>query len=420
MNTQPVDASERAEILDVLRGLAILGIFLANSFSFSGFIYLDESQRQSLPTAPIDHWLTYFSTTFIQGKFYSLFSLLFGIGFSIILIRSTRKGLSGTKLFYRRLIVLLLIGLFHAWLLWDGDILVLYAVLGMLLPLLKNVGNKGLLSTAVVLLLLPILIDTARLAFEISPGEPLRKIAMSIDAENGLPSDPSVAYYLYTETSGFAEIFHWNAGGFFYRYAFLLDSNRLPKVLAMFLIGFYAGRKMIYANIASHVPLLKRLQVYGFAIGLPFSVAMAFFEKDGYSVPKHWLGLTDTVLYAVSVVPLSLAYTSTIALLWHRGILKKLWIRIAAVGRMALTNYISQSVLGILIYYNIGLGMGVKFGPALFYPIAILVYVSQVIWSNAWLSRYPFGPLEWIWRKLTYGKMPSLMTSSSVPVQTKD
>jgi uncharacterized protein len=413
---QPVQQADRAQILDVLRGFAILGIFIANSAVFSGYVFLDPSQKTALFTYESDKWLSYLFTALVEGKFYSLFSLLFGIGFSIILMRSKQKGTNLLAIFYRRLLVLLMFGLLHAFLLWDGDILVLYALMGCLLPLFRRVPDQLLLITAILLLLSPIAIDLLRLTFDVSPGKFLQAIAQAVDLQNGLPADSTAAYYLYNKEAGYAEVLKWNHGGFYYRYAYLLDTNRLPKVLAMFLLGFLAGRRMMYARLPENKILLRKLQLYGFICGLPFSLAFAYFQQDAKNIPQDALGLMDTIMYALSVVPMSLAYASTLCLLWINTSGNKVLQGIAPVGRMALTNYITQSLTGILIYYNLGLGLGVTFGPTLFIPIALLVFALQIGVSHWWLRYFEYGPLEWIWRQLTYGERLPLQRKSEVVV----
>ena len=141
MNTQqalPVDLSERSSILDVLRGFALFGVLSDNIFGFSGWGSFTQTYRESLSTWPGDGLLGLLELTLINGKFYSLFSLLFGIGFSIILIRNEQKGINPLKIFYRRLFILLLFGIAHILLLWEGDILLLYSLIGMLLPLFRK------------------------------------------------------------------------------------------------------------------------------------------------------------------------------------------------------------------------------------------------------------------------------------------
>ncbi|MEO6347600.1 MAG: hypothetical protein ABIO60_06785 [Aquaticitalea sp.] len=140
--TSPISLSERADILDILRGIALLGICLANYPDFSLYVFQMPEVVAKMPTAMIDKCVAYFHFIFIDGKFYGLFSLLFGIGFSIILLRSRSKRL-GLTIFYRRIIILLLMGLAYVPLLWEGDILLLYALIGLCLPLFRNVSDKN-------------------------------------------------------------------------------------------------------------------------------------------------------------------------------------------------------------------------------------------------------------------------------------
>lgn len=274
----PVLQNERTDILDVLRGFALLGVLLDNVFGFTGWSFLTQQHREALPTWPADGIIGLSELTFINGKFYSLLSLLFGIGFSIILIRNEQKGINPLKIFYRRLFILLLIGLGHLLLLWEGDILVLYALIGMLLPLFRKCKDNTLLIWAGALILSPILIDIINVLFSLKTGSFLETIAQGIDKKNGIPTDDSFADYLYKNGSGWHEWRNWQASGFLYRYAYIIESNRIPKVLGMFLIGLYAGRKMIYTNLSNYTSLFKKLRRWGFIIGIPSAIACTYFE----------------------------------------------------------------------------------------------------------------------------------------------
>jgi uncharacterized protein len=405
-NISPVQQQERAQILDVLRGLAILGILLNNIYGFSGYGFLTEEMRQQFNTFKADQFLNFLQITFVEGKFYSLFSLLFGIGFSIILIRNQQKGINPLPVFYRRLGVLLLIGAAHLYFLWQGDILLLYALVGLLLPLFRNCSNKTLLIWATVFVLAPIAIDALRLWLKWSPGDFLLPIGLSIDEKVGLTED-NWRTYIFIKGSGFTEWWNWQQTSFIYRYQYILNSNRILKVLGMFLIGFYVGRKMIYANLDEYGSLFRRVMKWGFALGLPASIVMYLFEGDGKYIHAHWYGLFDTVFYALSVVPLSLAYASAICLFWikRKGI-SRLYV-FAPVGRMALTNYLMQTLIASFLFYGAGLGLGQKFGLVVLFPIVIGIYAMQVLYSSIWLKHFQYGPMEWIWRQLTYGeRMP--------------
>lgn len=403
----PVQQSERSDILDSLRGFALLGIFMANSAVFSLYVFLPYEKMQAMPTALPDMILTWFHFIFIDGKFYSLFSLLFGIGFSIIFIRNQQAGRNPLTIFYRRLLVLACIGLAHTFLIWDGDILFVYAICGAFLPLFRNCTDRTLLIAWAALILSPIALDTLIVLTKGAwlPARPFIEMAERIDARNGITPDNFPTWLI--DHNDYKSIHEFVQGGFFWRWEGLLSSNRLPKVIGMFVLGLYAGKNLIYANLVQHRALLKKVQRWGFIIGIPASIAFAWFELDEYHVPKPG-GLFDTISYALSVVPLSLAYTSTFCLLWLKPNWKeRLWV-FAPAGRMALTNYLMQTVFGVVIYYGIGFGLGAKFGPTYFYPIAMAVFGLQVWLSKVWLAYFRFGPVEWIWRILTYGKLMSL------------
>jgi uncharacterized protein len=151
----PVLKEERADILDVLRGFALLGILVNNIRGFSGYMYLSTKYQDALPTSFADNILELLQFVFVEGKFYSIFSLLFGIGFSIILTRTAQKGIQSLKIFYRRLFVLIAFGLIHTLLIWEGDILLLYGLIGLFLPLFRNFSDKQLLFWQRCLFYLP-------------------------------------------------------------------------------------------------------------------------------------------------------------------------------------------------------------------------------------------------------------------------
>jgi|SRR5215203_2275181 len=399
----PVLQNERSDILDVLRGFALLGVMLDNLMGFTGWSFFTQSQREVLQTWPADGVVALGELTFINGKFYSLFSLLFGIGFSIILIRNEQKGIDPLKIFYRRLFILLLIGAGHLFLLWEGDILLLYALIGMILPLFRKFSGKALVVTAIALILSPIILDCIYILFHAKPGDGLERLAISTDVKNGIPTDSTYATYLYKPGSGFHEWRNWQGSGWAYRYSYIVDSNRVPKVLGMFLLGLYAGRKMMYLHLEDHVSLFKKLRRWGFIIGIPSAIGCTYYEIFEKGIPNP-VGLGHTIFYAFSVVPLCLAYTSVICLRWIKKKGNSKLKVLAPMGRMALTNYLMQTIIGITLYYGVGFGFGGNIGPIVFIPIGLVVYSLQIAYSNWWFRYFNYGPMEWIWRQLTYGQ----------------
>lgn len=399
----PLQHEERADILDILRAFALLGICMANAGYFSLYIFQKPATMQAMPTATADRWLSWFHFAFIDGKFYSLFSLLFGIGFSIIFLRNKKTGRNGLTIFYRRLIILLLFGLCHSLLLWDGDILLFYALTGMLLPLFRNCSDKTLLMLATALLLSPLLFDLLKVITDgrWNISRPFLLQALATDKKGGITEDNLDSWLM--QHRSYSDLLTWSRSGTWWSWQLRLDSNRLPKVLGMFILGLYAGRKEMYTNLEACRPLFRKIQRAGFAVGIPAGVAHAWFEFDHQALPAA-MGLFDTLSYALNVVPLSLAYTTTIVL-WYMNRRDSIFLQaIKPAGRMALTNYIMQSILGIAIYYGIGFGLGTRVGPAIFLPVAIAIFILQVTYSNWWLRHFSYGPLEWVWRMLTYGR----------------
>ena len=179
-----------------------------------------------------------------------------------------------------------------------------------------------------------------------------------------------------------------------------VDGHRLLKVLGLFLMSYCIGRNKLYARLEAIKPSLKKMLGVTLAIGLPTSVLYAISATTG-----HQWGLTiHSLLYAVSALPMAFAYICAVCLLLLRhpnGILFRL---LAKPGRMALTNYIGQSVIGILIYYGIGLGLGCSMGLWQVEVVAIVVFIAQIACSHLWMQFFRYGPLEWAWRMLTYGR----------------
>jgi uncharacterized protein len=396
--TGPVGASERYIILDVLRGIALLGICLANFPEFALYTFLPEDVTAAMPTAGIDRIIKYLQYIFIDGKFYSLFSLLFGTGFTIILSSLLKKGVNGYRIFYRRMTVLLIIGFLHLMLLWSGDILLLYALTGMLLPLFAKVSDRTLIRIAVALLLVPVVLDTLKELFRFDPATPVIQATQYFNRKSGI-TDGNFATWL-RDGESYSDVLKFTLSGAFVRCREFIDGNRVFKVLALFLVGLYAGRKRIHADPESYRTLLKKVRLYGFLVGLPVS---CFYAWSVLNENPPGLAVRSAA-YALSVVPMSLAYVSSVCLWYVKNKEQPFFRLMAAPGRMALTNYVGQSAFGMVIFYGIGFGLGATMGLVDVEMVALCVFFLQVSGSGLWLQRFRFGPLEWLWRVFTYGK----------------
>lgn len=410
IDIKPVLPKERYLILDILRGLALFGIGIANFPEFSLYTFLNSESVLAMPTAGMDRILKYLLTIFIDGKFYTMFSILFGMGFSIIISNVMRRQENGFPIFYRRMSILFIMGFLHLMFVWSGDILMLYALLGMILPLFRHVSNKGLLLASASLLMFPIIMEVIISVSGFSPSAPVVSMQQYFCAKYGITED-NFAFWL-RDAHHYGDVFSFLVQGAFVRMQEFIEGNRYFKVMGLFLLGFYIGRNRLYANLDSNKKLFVRVFKYGMVIGLPASLFYAWHALNAYP----WGQVSHSVLYTVSVFPLGLAYMAGICLVYRRHRESVIFKVLAKPGQMALTNYIGQSLCGAFIFYGIGLGLGATIGLIHVVWITIGVYLVEILFSNIWLRYCQFGPLEWIWRMLTYKKRLPLFISPSLHI----
>lgn len=399
---RPARGKDRIELLDGLRGFALLGIFLANLGYFSGWIFLGNEAKEALAGAGGAFSREFLHLALIDGKFYTIFSLLFGIGFAVQLQRLSDRGVDFSGLYLRRMTGLLVIGLVHMLLIWDGDILTLYALCGFLLLALQHWPTVRLLKLGIALIILPV---PAYALFWLagwgSPGAALQEWGYAVWGNLvGRPVTDADALAM-MRRDGLEGYLDWVLSGPLFRWSFILDSWRIPKVIGMFLLGVCAGREMMAGRLLSDRGRLRRICVVGFAVGLPANLLLAWMGGLPF-MEVHLRGLAATALYAVGVVPLGLAYASGFALLWNRG--ERYLGVFSPAGRMALTNYLMQSVIGIVIFYGVGFGLAGRLSPAAWIGVGLAAYAGQLAFSRLWLTWFRFGPMEWLWRCATYGR----------------
>ncbi len=399
VSTSPT--SERIPALDVLRGVAVAGILLANVLVFFGMFAMSPDRSAALPTAGRDAVALFLEKVFVDGKFYSVFSLLFGIGFGLQLARGGEAALPRFK---RRLRILLAIGAVHAFLIWAGDILMLYALLGFTLPWFSRKSNHELLRWTVILLAVPTVLYVVALAawmLVASGASPPR-------ADTGVPAK-ILASFEAMGRGGVKDAFKGNLVFVAIRWADLFATVRFPKVLGMFLLGLWSVRTGLAQSPSSHRATLVRWGLLGWGVGLPANVIAALALLRWPYLPPSMGGLLGVVTQAVGVPMLALGYAATVGLLVVDG--RRLVTVFAPVGRMALTNYLMQSIVCVVLSYGFGLALWWRIGASTAMAIATAIIVLQIPLSAWWLSRYRFGPIEWIWRRLTYGRPLTLRAS---------
>ena len=382
----------------MLRGTAVLGILLVNvrGFAMVPAAYWNPTANDSLGGAGFLVWAAVHLLA--DTKFISIFSVLFGAGMAMMADRAAQRGISGASLHYRRQLWLLAFGLAHAYLIWAGDILVSYALCGCLLYPLRNLRpRRGIvLGACVVAVVFPIWLGIAALIPALS-GEELA--AMKADwAPPAEVMDAQIAAFrgswleqmplrsmgaLEFQTTAFMGYALWRAGG-------------------LMLVGMALYRLGVLAASRS-TAFYKRMAVTGLAVGLPVVAAGMLYNIRADFAWDRSMYQGALFNYAGSL-GVFLGYVGLVMLAVKAKRLPGLQARLAATGRMALTNYIAQSVLCTLVFYGHGLGLFERVGALGQMGIVLAVWAAQLAWSPWWLRRFRFGPLEWLWRSLVYMK----------------
>jgi uncharacterized protein len=360
LSWKPVTTDERHTHLDVLRGVALLGVLLVNllvGFRVSLFQHI-----LTFHTHPgwANHAVDNLMAWIFEFKAFALFSFLFGMGVGIQAERARLRGINVSGFFARRFAVLLAFGLCHMLLIWNGDILTLYAVCGfLLLPLI----NRSTWMVAIS--------GVAAIALMFVPG-----LDVPFPSEGDLRIQAAEATRIYAQGS-FSEImvFRWREA---WQFIAPLLLGSLPRTFGLMLLGIAAWRAGILKKPAEHRKLLFAVLVVG--------------------------GIGGVVIEAVSPILLAFAFSAGL-LRWLNfepaGLIRRSF---AAAGQMALTNYLSQSIIFSVVFYGFGFGLFGRLGSAITACMGLVVYAGQLAASYVWLQHYRFGPAEWLWRSLTYGR----------------
>lgn len=387
MKLLPTTPGERVVAIDYLRGFALLGIFIANMLLFhSPYLYINPYSFFTSGEEDTFKWID----IFVQGSFYPIFALLFGYGLNMQYEKSIERGVSFARLMTKRLSILLLFGLVHALLIWSGDILFTYALMGFLLILFVRIPAKWLAPLAVLLYVLPVSL------FYI-----LLRLMMKLDP-NALKGEYADIHQLELSISAFAH------GSFSEIFMFRFHEWLLIG-LGGFVTGFFIVLPVIMLGAAlSKWKVIERAHAFKgrliviIVIGLGAGIwikSLPYLLNTGED--NQWL--QDTF----GGVLLAAAYVAIILLLCMLPVFRKVFSPIAKAGQMSLTTYIFQSIIATIIFYSYGFGLYGKVDLVTGTWIAIGVFVIQAIFAEIWLSKFRMGPLEWVWRRATYGKKSS-------------
>jgi uncharacterized protein len=394
----PVSLSERIVFIDVLRGVALFGILAANMRAF--FAPLDAYEHiGALYHSRADVLAQVFVDAFIQGKFISIFSFLFGMGFAIQMSRAEARGARFMGFYPRRLLALALFGLIHGLLIWAGDVLLTYALSGAILLLFRKRQQKTLLWWAGSLFALPIVGSTVFVGVYFS-----RFHRPWMDPK---PPDVNKLYAV-------IQIYAHGTVRQILVQNWVEWKQELPLTLfaiyasALFLLGMWVWRAGIVQRLEEYKPVLRRVCAWCLPVGLIVSIFVAIVKAIVPPGTVSVWGWLAGLLWLPGAHVLAAGYVSGLALIFLHQDWRRLLLPFAAVGRMALTDYLMQSVVCTLFFYHYTTGLYGRIGPAVGLVPTVLLYGAQVVFSNWWLKRYRFGPMEWLWRGMTYGKFPAM------------
>ena len=397
----PTQSGERIPAIDILRGFALFGILLVN---FPG----SEAARGGA----VDDVVSKLLTLLVSCKFFTTFSFLFGLGFALQLLRAQSRGQRVVPVYIRRMLVLFLIGLGHAVLIWCGDILKMYAFMGIFLIPFRNRSAKVLLSAAVLALAAGYLVWISDGPFLVRDLVP-RRVDPELEQESKIQE--TLAYKEDADAWRRLEV-ATKSGTYLEAVATRFDVWRLSNRdtfnyigfmhFAMFLLGMFAGRYRLIRSPPVRSVLIRRVMWISLPIWLGSGAILVFGPQLLGSFYFKIPGELQTLGWALHCPAGSLFYISAIlSFLALRPDLIAMLAPLGSVGRMALSNYLLQSVAGTLLYFGYGLGLQFELGRLTGFVLAVTLFALQVVLSHWWLRHFRFGPFEWFWRSLTYGRL---------------
>jgi uncharacterized protein len=401
----PTTSGDRIEMIDSLRGFALTGVCLGNLALFSFYFCLSDEQKSNLPFPVINTVVSYFTYFFVDQKFWTLFSIMFGFGASVFISRANELHKNGKLLFARRLLILFATGLLHCVFLWFGDILTEYAFAGFILLLFSNKKGASLVFGGVILgTLIPFAFRILQYYFFEDTMEILNRLGrLTLDAY-------SSTSYRMTFRANFINIETFS----FYAWFLLIAA------LGRFMIGYWIGQTGRLYKFQEHTVFFRKSMRIcawtGFPLMLIITATRILLDNGVLSPGTGWQWITDST--DIASLALGIFYAIRFAFLYQDGKWKNRLSVFKEMGRMALTNYLMQTIINIIIFNGFGFDLAGKIGPALYILWFVILTISQILFSKWWLKKFRFGPVEWLWRSLTYNKLQDiyLINNKSNPV----
>jgi len=393
-----VSTTERIISLDVLRGIAVLGILVMNiqNFAMPTAAYINPTAYGNLEG--INRWVWILSHVIASEKFMSTFSILFGAGVLIFTDRMQLKAYNSASLHYRRMGWLLVFGVIHAYVLWSGDILVAYSLCGMLIYLFRNLNSRTLVWISAGFFVIPILFDTfSGLSMPYWPEESYSEIL-----KFWRPDAETMQLEIEGMKGGWMDQMEFRAGHALFMQTQYFMIGTFWRAMSMMLLGMALLKwEILTAGRAGR--FYARMTIVGIGSGIVLSAAGVVLNfRNGWTMEySMFLGAQFNYLGSVGI---ALGYLAIIMLICRSPHFQGFKKTLGAVGRMAFSNYILQSILCVFVFYGTGLGLFGSVERKYQVLIVMGIWIILLVISPLWLDRHRFGPLEWVWRRLTYGR----------------
>jgi len=390
---------DRIAVVDVLRAYALFGIIITHSAV--GFLAGPPPGPDFMLFGPLDRAVNQLDHLLTFGKFFTIFSFLFGLSFAIQLRNAVEKGVGFSGRFTWRLVVLALIALAHS-AFFTGDILIVYAILGLLLIPFRKLKTRTLLIIALLLVFNIPGVLLGILQINAPPATPEQLAARAEMQAQFLAAGQRM--FELKQSGTFADLAPINlTTGMISKLAFMVFTGRLWITFGLFLLGMVAGRLEIFRDTETNRGFFRRLLWPSLAVAVVATVVEIVHPSNFQ--PTSAIDLLASFSFVVQQISLSTFYVAAVTLLFWRKPTEGLLPSLAPLGRMGLTTYLMQSVFGILVFYGLGLGLLGKIGVATATCAGIAFFVLQIFMAQAWMAHFRLGPVEWLWRSLTYWKL---------------
>ena len=397
---KPTTTSPRIEFIDVLRGFTLLGIGLIHMIEQYYAGPHPNAHRNFAVKFLGDDIASGVINFLVAGKFFMIFSFLFGLSF-FLQLKNSDGSIKFSAKFLWRLIILFAIGMVHH-LHYRGDILTIYAILGVVLLLTFKLPDKAILFLGLFLMLNgpTVIVRT----IELIQYNPATAPADPWAAFNGNDAD-NLKYFDTLKSGSYLEILKANFNEFDFKMNFQVLSGRLYITAGLFLMGLFAGRKSVFNNMANKIPVLKKGMKWGLFVmlGCVVTIASVFgiFNALGINPSPPVQALVGGGLFDIFNTAQALLYCSFLAWLFQKPKWQQRFMVFYHVGKMGLTTYLLQAVFGTIILFSYGLALLGDIGALACIALSLAFFMAQVIFSKWWFSKFMYGPLEWLWRSAT-------------------